>query len=185
MYFGHPECHIVAPVVVVRCGELRFVVETARTGKVWDKSFLERLMQTFGGFSTYEKPRWLNALQLLLLCGRSPRLMLEAPLYGLYRLWGLRRRLAGVAGQLLRLRPLSARPLALIVHKFMSPDELDTPLGRERLAACVFQLPVEGHGMVPMCQMNATSLRSSLDEARRRKASSPKPPAIGVRTGTG
>ncbi|MDY7092585.1 MAG: hypothetical protein SX243_06370 [Acidobacteriota bacterium] len=171
MYFGHPECHIVAPVVVVRCGEERFVLETARAGKRWDKAFLGRLMQAFGGFSTYDKPRWLNTAQLLLLGARHPRLLLEAPFYGLYRLWGVRRRLASVAGQLLRLRPLTARPLALIVHKFMSPDELDTPVGRERLAACVFQLPVEGHGMVPMCQMNATDLRSSLDQARREKSS--------------
>jgi len=36
----------------------------------------------------------------------------------------------------------------------MSPDELDTPLGQERLQACVFKLPVDGR-MVSMCEMNA------------------------------
>ena len=36
----------------------------------------------------------------------------------------------------------------------MSPDELDTDLGKERLQACVFKLPVDGE-MVSMCEMNA------------------------------
>ena len=40
----------------------------------------------------------------------------------------------------------------------MSPDELRTDLGRERLAACVFRLPDKGE-MVPMCQMNAAGVR--------------------------
>lgn len=172
MHYGHPECNILVPVLVVRCGDHRFVVETVRQGKRWDRGFLSRLMKAFGGFSTYDKPLWLNSLQIASLIFRNPRLLLESPFYGLYRVWGLRRRLAAVMGQLLLLRPLAVQPLALIVHKFMSPDELETPLGQERLAACVFQLPVEGHGMVPMCQMNATDLRSSLDLARRQRNTS-------------
>ncbi|MFQ5742319.1 MAG: hypothetical protein ACE5HV_01890 [Acidobacteriota bacterium] len=54
------------------------------------------------------------------------------------------------------------RPLLIVVHKFMNLDELNTPLGRERLRACVFRLPVEGK-MVSMCEMNATSLRRQLN----------------------
>ena len=50
----------------------------------------------------------------------------------------------------------------LVVHRFMSADELETPLGRERLQACVFKLPVNGR-MVSMCEMNATGLRRELN----------------------
>jgi hypothetical protein len=44
--------------------------------------------------------------------------------------------------------------LTLTSHHFMSPGELRTPTGQDRLAACVFRLPYEGR-MIPMCQMNA------------------------------
>ena len=43
----------------------------------------------------------------------------------------------------------------------MSPEELETPLGRERLKACTFQVPV-ADSMIPMCELNATGLRSKL-----------------------
>ena len=170
LYFGHPECHIICPVVVVRAGGERWVVETSRQGKRWDQAFLDRLMNAIGGFMTYDKPRWLNALQLLGLAAKHPLFVLEAPAYGLYRLWGLRRALGRLLGHALRLRRISIQPLAVVVHKFMSPEELETPLGRERLAACVFQLPVDGT-MIPMCQMNATELRLELNQDLRNRAS--------------
>lgn len=172
LYFGHPECHIIAPVVVIRAGSRRWVVETSRKGHSWDRGFLDRLMRALGGFSTYEKPAWLNGLQVVSIGLRHPLLVLEAPAYGLYRLWGLRHVLRRAVGQALRLRPLSVRPLAIIVHKFMSPDELETPLGKERLAACVFQVPIDGK-MVPMCQMNAAGLRQALNEELRAASRQP------------
>ena len=46
----------------------------------------------------------------------------------------------------------------LTSHHFMSPAELRTPVGQDRLAACVFRLPYKGE-MVPMCQMNADGVR--------------------------
>jgi hypothetical protein len=54
----------------------------------------------------------------------------------------------------------------------MSPDELATPLGRERLEACVFRLPVEGR-MVSMCELNATDLRLRLNRAGREAGTRP------------
>ncbi len=46
----------------------------------------------------------------------------------------------------------------LTSHHFMSPAELHTPVGQDRLAACVFRLPYKGE-MVPMCKMNADGVR--------------------------
>ena len=48
--------------------------------------------------------------------------------------------------------------LTLTSHHFMSPAGAATPVGQDRLAACVFRLPYKGE-MVPMCQMNADGVR--------------------------
>jgi hypothetical protein len=56
------------------------------------------------------------------------------------------------------LRRLRIDGLTLTSHHFMSPAEVRTPLGQERLAACVFRLPYKGE-MVPMCRMNADGVR--------------------------
>ena len=88
-------------------------------------------------------------------------LLIETLFYGFYRTWGSRSELAAVLRESIVERTLSVRPLALVVHKFMSPQELETELGRERLAACTFRVPHEGR-MISMCEMNATELRSKL-----------------------
>jgi len=60
------------------------------------------------------------------------------------------------------LRPVRIRPWILVVQGFMNREELSTPLGRERLGACVFRVPVGGR-MVSMCELNATELRLELN----------------------
>lgn len=171
--FGHPECNIVAPVVVVGFGARRLIVELAREGHAWDRGFLGRALS--GGLGEVpllatgrNRRRPLGMLAIVL---RNLPVLLEAPWYGLYRMWGLRRSLLALAAHLARLRPITIRPLAVVVHKFMSPEELATPLGQERLQSCVFHLPVKGR-MVPMCEVNATELRLELNRALR-----PQPPA--------
>ena len=166
MHFGHPECHIMIPVVVARVGEQLCVLETARAGKRWDRSYLRRLLQTVGGYTVRGKSRGENLLGIASLTLRNPLLVFETPFYGLYRIWGDRKDLVRIILQAVRRRTMSVRPLALVVHKFMSPGELETPLGRERLQACTFRVPVAGE-MIPMCELNATGLRSKLYPAAR------------------
>jgi hypothetical protein len=48
--------------------------------------------------------------------------------------------------------------LNVVSHHFMSSAEIDTPLGRERLAACAFRVPIDD-AMVPMCAVNALGVR--------------------------
>ena len=166
MHFGHPECHIMIPVVVARVGEQLCVLETARAGKRWDRSYLRRLLQAVGGYTVRGKSRGENLLGIASLTLRNPLLLFETPFYGLYRIWGDRKDLARILLQAVRRNTMSVRPLALVVHKFMSSGELETPLGRERLQACTFRVPVEGR-MIPMCELNATGLRSKLYPAAR------------------
>jgi hypothetical protein len=166
MHFGHPECHIMIPVVVARAGERHCVLETVRAGRRWDRAYLRRLLRAVGGYSVRGKSRTENLLGVASLALRSPLLLFETLLYGLYRTWGDRRHLAAVLLEAVRSRDLSVKPLALVVQNFMSPGELETPLGRERLEACTFRVPVGGK-MIPMCELNATGLRSKLYPAAR------------------
>ena len=53
---------------------------------------------------------------------------------------------------------IQAGSLTLTSHHFMSPEELRTPIGQDRLAACLFRVPYKGE-MVPMCKMNADGVR--------------------------
>ena len=165
MLFGHPECNIVAPVMVATCGDVLAVTETARKDRRWDSSFLRRLLEGIGGFSATGPDRLQSLAGIAGLIPRNLPLLLEAPFYALYRLWGLRREILLLLRSLLQGKRLRIRPLAIVIHKFMDPGELHTALGRERLAACVFNVPVEGE-MIPMCQLNATDLRARLVRER-------------------
>lgn len=55
-------------------------------------------------------------------------------------------------------RTARVHTLAIVSHHFMDQTELDTHLGRERLANCVFHVPVAGE-LVSMCEVNATGIR--------------------------
>jgi hypothetical protein len=55
---------------------------------------------------------------------------------------------------------------SVVSHHFMSPEELRTERGQERLDACLFRVPVGGE-MVSMCRVNAGGVR----EAEYAKAS--------------
>ncbi len=188
VYFGHPECSIVAPLTIVRSGEQALVIEMARADRRWDAGFVRRMLagsaawapealgKFFGllGFGLGDdsllglsRRRW-NPLAWLTLAARNLPLLVELPFYGLYRLWGERRALLRLTAQILRGRGLSVRAMAVVVHKFMSAEELATPLGQERLQACAFHLPVDGR-MVPMCEVNATDLRQRLNRQLRRR----------------
>ena len=101
------------------------------------------------------------------LCRTAGALMTGLPwLAGPGRHWLARRAseigisLAGLALDLIRGR-LRAGTMTIVSHHFMSDREIRTPLGQERLAACVFRLPVNGR-MVPMCEVNAADYRAAV-----------------------
>ena len=125
--------------------------------------FFQRALWKLGAHVDFNYGLLDNAPALLFQFLRHPGILLECPLYGLYRLWELRRWIGRFLLHLVLLQKVQIRPLLIVVHKFMSP----TPLGRERLSACVFKLPVDGK-IVSMCQMNATPLRRNLNLCRLR-----------------
>ena len=53
-----------------------------------------------------------------------------------------------------------ATPLVLISHHFMSREEIETPLGKQRIEHCVFTVNVNGE-MLSMCEVNALGIREN------------------------
>jgi hypothetical protein len=165
LHFGHPECNIVCPVVVVSFDGRHEIVETVREGNTWDLAVMRRILDHAGGLRVVGSTRTERVLRGAAVVFRHPAALVWGPLYALYRLWGERHWIPAALMRLLRLRRVRVTPLAIIVHKFMDAEELATPLGQERLAACTFKVAVDGR-MVSMCEVNATELRRELNLAQ-------------------
>ncbi len=58
------------------------------------------------------------------------------------------------------------RGVTIASHHFMSAEELATERGAERLAACVFRVPI-GDRMVSMCEVNARGMREAAYSAHQ------------------
>ncbi len=155
MHYGHTECSITVPVLIATTGDRHHVVEVVREGRRWDLRVFSRALREFSHCVDLNNTTWRNLVSVAVQLMRRPSALGELTIYSLYRLWAARRVAASLAWHLATLRRTRVRPLLLVVHRFMSPDELDTPVGQERLQACVFKLPVDGE-MVSMCEMNAT-----------------------------
>lgn len=165
MHFGHPDCSRLEPLLVYeRAGEPPRLLRPVRPGCAEDLRLARRWLDgPLAGLNFRDDPSLERICRGLGAVGRAPGLVL-----GPLRRW-LRRRAAEVGTSLPRLACELATGRARVgsftvtSHHFMSRRELDTPTGRERLAACVFRVPV-GDELVPMCTVNATGLRQRLYE---------------------
>jgi molybdenum cofactor biosynthesis enzyme MoaA len=162
LHFGHPACNIVCPLFVVSLGKQYEIVECVPEGDRRALDLLSRLLEAVGGLDPLGANLGRGIIRLTSILARNPGLLASAGIYGLTRAWRQRRLLGSIAASLTLLRPVRVRPWALVVHSFMNREELSTPLGRERLDACVFRVSVDGR-MVSMCELNATDLRLRLN----------------------
>ena len=169
LHFGHPECSIVSPVLVVSLDSHHEIIECVRENNRWDLRMMRMILEKFGGFRLSESRSFRNLVGIVSMLLRNASFLFELVFYGLYRVWGLHHWLSVAMAHVLRFRKVRVRPMVIVVHKFMSADELDTPLGRERLQACAFKVSVDGR-MVSMCEVNATGLRRNLNNAARLQA---------------
>jgi hypothetical protein len=160
MHFGHTDCTRVVPLLVLQRGEEEPRLFRAIRDEPEDVAVMTELFaHGLGGVAFRDDRPLEKTARFLGMVRTAPGWML-----GRARRWidararaeagmPLRRLLAGVLRGRLRLDGLT-----LTSHHFMSPRELATPIGRERLAACVFRLPVGGE-RVPMCRVNAGGVR--------------------------
>lgn len=165
--FGHPDCTAISLMWAVRFGDRLEVMELTRDGHRLDHWFFDRLSHgALEGFNADDERPAMAVARVLGLLARRPGILAEWPAYSVARVYQERRWVGAFAKAVLRGKRWSVRPFVTIVHNFMDPSELDTPLGKERLEACAFKLAVDGE-MVPMCQMNATPLRAEINAAQR------------------
>ena len=174
LLFGHPKCNNMVPLLVARVGEERFIFETLRSNNDHDREFFSQLLIAFQDFFDWDV-RWKkNLLRILKVAALNPLLLRDGLHWALERLPDEKPRLQNLLKACWKNRQLPRfNPFLLIIHNFMNAEELQTPEGQERLAACIFKLPVDGK-LVSMCEMNATELRASLD-SRQLKAKPVKP----------
>ena len=171
IHFGHPQCNNIVPLILVNVGEEYFCFESVRDNNVRDEEIVSLIIRQLGNRFDWDAPLQKNLPSLAKFFLKNPRLLFKFVSYGCYRLNSEKERLLEVAKKSLQVRDWPRiNPFLFVVHSFMSPDELNTPLGKERLDACVFKLPVDGK-LVSMCEMNATDLRAKLDQ-RQIKAQS-------------
>lgn len=161
MLFGHPQCNLTVPFVAVAAkGVPTQIVEVVRQHSGWDRRVFRRMLEELSVHSDLDAGWMGNLRRALATCLRKPRFGLD--LFA----WIVARAVMEfpkalrvlVRGRLPRLFPM-----LFVIHKFMDADELDTEIGRERLDACVFKLPLEDGTLVSMCEMNASSLRGDLN----------------------
>lgn len=162
--FGHPDCNYMGLFFTVKFNGETHVVEVNRDHKSLDSLFVLRLLHgPLAGYNTDGLTAARDEFASLLgHLKDKPSHLLDIAAYGLYRAFGERKWLPRFIKAVLTGQDWQINPTAIIVHNFMSKDELDTPVGRARLDACAFRLPVNGE-MVPMCKMNGTDLRRDLN----------------------
>ena len=167
MHFGHRDCNITVPLLVVEHGGELEIVEAVRHDKKWDLRFFRNLLELLAECGDSSEGIGCNVWALLKSVWRRPLLLAELPFYVLYRLGAHRNLLWRQLRRPFRLP--GVRPLLVVVHSFMDAAELETPRGQERLQSCVFRVPVDGE-LISMCQVNATSLRRQLNQRQLRSA---------------
>lgn len=163
--FGHRECNITVPVVVVHTGARRRIIEIVRAERRWDRRIMRRALREFvpGIHVDARLPRTVMRLVMALLL--RPLTLMELCAYGLYRAWTEKATIGAILAALCTRQRFRLRPQMLVTHRFMGAAEIDTKLGRERVQACVFRVPVDGD-MVSMCQVNAGDMRQRLTQRR-------------------
>ena len=161
---GHPDCTNVCLLFVIRFGTETRVMEVKREGRAIDERFFDELGNgAFRDFYTDDADLLELLGRTLGLLVRSPKYLWQWPAYSLHRLvdgnlsWIPRFLKTVLSGGDWRISPA-----AIVVHNFMSPRELDTERGQERLASCAFKVPVDGR-MTSMCELNGTALRERLN----------------------
>lgn len=158
-WLGHPGCNRFVHGVVARSGTSAAFHPVRQQGDATDERVVDGFLARFGGISFRRDGRLAVLARALGVALRAPGFVARHLLpYG----WHWLRRLGD--GHPLRAAvglatgQLEVGGLLFVSHHFMSRAQLETPLGQERLAQCVFTVPVDG---VPtsMCEVNALGVR--------------------------
>lgn len=163
LHVGHPECNRVTSFL---CFERRSspqsprFVKTVSDASDEDREFMERFAATglmgIGYRGDAPLVGWARKLGAALRA--LPFLLGPGQRYLRRRLAAHDLRLTRTVFDLVR-GELSVSGFSVVSHHFMGRAEIETPLGQERLSACVFKLPV-GDEMKSMCEVNLLGARA-------------------------
>jgi len=153
-FLGHPDCSRFVQGLAVGRGERVSLLPLYRRDRPDEMRFLRDLLDRVGGTSFRLDGRGRALLRGTALLGRHAGFLAREVLPYLWRL--VRR--TGTT------RP---RYFCVVSHHFMSAAEAATPIGRERLSACAFRVPIDGR-LEPMCAVNALGLRDAFYRAASR-----------------
>lgn len=168
MHFGHPLCNTTVPIIVVNIGSRKVIFEGLRKGNENDLIMFSRAVDQIGSKVRWSESLFKNSLRVAKIFVRNPRFFLQTIAYAFFRSFDeFGRILELFKGVILERKLPRVSPFLIVVHNFMSPEQLKTEEGEERLNACVFKLAV-GDKMVSMCEMNATDLRAKIDRMQIR-----------------
>ncbi|MEO0509571.1 MAG: radical SAM protein [Verrucomicrobiota bacterium] len=169
MHFGHPKCNTTVPMVIARVGRERVIFEAIREKSDADESIFQAAVETIGPAMDWTRSIVGNLPALLKIMYSKPRFTLGVMNYSIRRVWDERQRILKLIGlSVYQLKLPKVKPFILVVHNFMSPGEMDTEVGKARLEACVFKVPVDGQ-MISMCEMNASGLRAKIDQMQLKR----------------
>jgi hypothetical protein len=160
--FGHPDCtRIELFAVYERQGAPPRLIEIVRESSQRDAAMLRAFFaRGLGGINFRDDSFWERVCR-----GAGVLLIDPAWILGPLRRWTADR-VAQLDTSVARLiwdsvrRKARVDSFAVVSHHFMNAAELTTPIGRERLDACLFRVPI-GDDLVPMCRVNASGAREA------------------------
>lgn len=160
VWFGHQSCNRMVNGVVVQAGNREPVFHAVRDAEsTTDVRVVDGFLQRFGGISF----RLDSASERV---ARSIGIVASAPIFitrsvlSFAQQWTKRAGSGSFLHGVWRLMRGNARmtPLVLVSHHFMNREQLESTEGQERLAHCVFKVPINGE-MLSMCEVNALGVR--------------------------
>jgi len=158
--FGHPACTRFSQGLVVDIDHQEpafhplFPLDDARAA-----TFLEQFCNRFGGISFRSASRWQKIYRMFGILLHDPKFAFFSMIPFAWRTMTALRPQALVGLLWLHIRGKARiNYLNIVSHHFMSRQEIETELGRERLDACVFKVPVNGE-LISMCEVNALGIR--------------------------
>lgn len=160
---GHADCNtMITGVSLHESGQpIRFHPLPA-SGSEKATRFPHQFLERFGGIDFRDDSAKDMRWRTLGLCVQAPKLMLWDGLRWLWHQAGIKY----PGERLKRMRQwrrgdLRMRPFSVVVHQFMSREEVETPLGQERLAHCTFKVS-DGDRLISMCEMNTLGHREPI-----------------------
>ncbi len=180
-WFGHPGCsRMMAGVVCTQPGAApRHEPLGPRCGEPQRKLF-ERFIKRWGGISFRHGGRGVFAAQLLGMLRQDPGFFLwAAPRCARVVLKKLDAQGPGRLARRLLTGRARLHPFIISTHAFMSREQLETPLGQERVRNCIFTVPIDGE-LISMCEVNALGIRDRVYDRMAGRDPEPDQPLVGL-----